>query len=637
MILGVLAAFAAGEPERPTDQTLVYYNARMALREGRPLEAVKLWLLRNAVEDATREVSAYDVDFRTVTWAALGDMGICQDGLPLDEDASGLWPIAMHNWMVRNRGKRTPPTKPRPFDAFEVDRQHRFIAIADVLDAEELRTVKLFRGRCVRPRLLLFESGGLPNADLADRKVLATFLKYLLLRAKRTLDPEVVRGQAAIDARLFDLHLQLAAIAEREARQRAREQGRTGTALGLSRPSVDAMREDAPKTTLDPDSPAGVILRASVEWPISEWLSLSADRRLFVYDQAVLLGVDPARLDAIALGVIDALVAAGEGEEVERWIAHRALRDDPARQEDLWGGQRGRDLMALDDASGFRERSVVALHRGVQHLEGGDLPGSLRAFAYALQHAPESRNADAVQGLSRRWLSYVAAQFVISDDLLVTLQALVPRRDYSVILEDLMWRAAFHADQASFERGLRYQVGRGALERRVELLVPLAKGDLGKFDAGLQARMETSPSETVRFLEQLVERLEREDTDVRTHQLATLTRIRALLEPLADETEGGRQARKANVLLARTQAIIEGLSGLSDDASLADRARALSPGAEAFAGAVRLAPSDALPWPFRPAPISAPSVFQPLELTPVEWRTADGELVLGWRIGERLP
>ena len=53
----------------PSDHTLVYYNARMALREGAPLEATRLWLLRNALEDQTGRVSTHDADFGSVTWS----------------------------------------------------------------------------------------------------------------------------------------------------------------------------------------------------------------------------------------------------------------------------------------------------------------------------------------------------------------------------------------------------------------------------------------------------------------------------------------------------------------------------------------------------------------------------------------
>ena len=60
----------------PTDHDLVYYNARMALREGHSLEVIKLWLLRNALESETGRISRHDMDFRSVTWAALGEAGI---------------------------------------------------------------------------------------------------------------------------------------------------------------------------------------------------------------------------------------------------------------------------------------------------------------------------------------------------------------------------------------------------------------------------------------------------------------------------------------------------------------------------------------------------------------------------------
>jgi len=252
-------------------------------------------------------------------------------------------------------------------------------------------------------------------------------------------------------------------------------------------------------------------------------------------------------------------------------------------------------------------------------------------MAYAMQHSPESQSSSTVQNLSHRWLSYVASQYVITDDLLITLQQLVPRREYASILEDLMWRAAFHADRTSFERGRRNQQGRGALERRLTLLEPLASGDVRWFSVQIRDGLNRSPSEVLRFLDQLVERLEREDGDVRADHVPTLMALRVLLEPLSPEAgQTGRQSRNAADLLARTQAILEGLGSMPGDTS--SQARSLSPTGEVFAGSVRLAPSDPLPWPFRESTIPAPSVFSPLTLTPEEWRGEDGEWVFGWSI-----
>ncbi len=618
----------------PTEHTVIYYNARMAMREGQPLEAAKLWLLRNALEDLTESVSPHDADFNSVAWAALGEMGVCQDGQPTDEAGAGLWPLALHNWVVRNRTRKVKPKRPRPFASFEVGRQQRFISMGDVLGVEELKTVRLYRWGCARPRLALLSAGKSITADLSDRQISASLLRHLLEKGRNTLADGRVRGWATIEARLFDIDLQLTALAAREARQKARERARKGRGVGLSRESVTAMADDAPAYTLSPDGEAARILRECVNWPVREWMALSPERRLFLFDHAKAYGGHPATLDATALGIVDQLIDRGEGEEVEKWIAHRVASDDRAAQEAIWGGTRGQRLLTLDRDTGFRERSVIALHRGVAHLERGELPSAMRSMAFALQDAPDSRVADDVQSLSRRWLSYVASQFEITDDLLITLQELVPRRDYAVVLEDLMWRAAFHADQASFERGLRHQTGRGALERRVAVLHPLAKGDIGRFAVLIRDGLSESPSETLRFLNQLVQRLELEDADVRAAHLPTLAKIRLYLLPLSSEVGNtGRQSRTIASLVQRTQAIIEGLGGLGLDATARERARSLAPTGEVYAGSIRLAPADPLPWPFRASDVPAPSVFTPLKLTPEEWRDESGEWVFGWRIG----
>jgi hypothetical protein len=210
------------------------------------------------------------------------------------------------------------------------------------------------------------------------------------------------------------------------------------------------------------------------------------------------------------------------------------------------------------------------------------------------------------------------------------MQALVPRADYAVILEDLMWRAAFRADAASFERGVRNHRGRDALERRLALLRPLASGSGTKFASAVRDALAASPSETLRFLDQLVQRLELEDGDVRADHLAMLESVRRSVAPLADPDARG-SSRTATALLQRIQAVEEGVGALGVDVTA--RARALAPTAEVYVGSVRLAPADPLPWPFPPAQVTAPSIFAPIELTPVEWRGPDGQWVFGWSVG----
>jgi hypothetical protein len=638
-VIAALLAVALGGPfleaadvDQPSDQSLVYFNARMALREGEPLEAVKLWLLRNTLENDREAVSPYDEDFGSVTWAALGEMGICPDGHPTDEQGAGLWPLAMYNWIVANRNRRGASQRPKPFDAFDLGVQMRFVSIGDVLGDHELNTVSLFKGQCLRQRLVLIEAGELPTAQLSDRMIASRVLQYLLHESERTLADEGIRGRSVIQARLFDVKLQITALAAREARMATREQGLLGRGMGMSRQSVRAMADDAPDYVLNPSSEAARILEACLDWSIDEWMAVGPERRLFLFHHAREYGGDRAKLDRIALGVIDRLIAQRDGTELTKWVANRVDEGDLQAMELLWGGERGERLLGLDTTTGFQERAVVALHRGVAHLGRGELPDALRSLAYALQKAPESRASEEVASLALRWMSFIASQYVIEDDLLITLSTLVPRREYTLLLEDLMWRATFHADHASFKRGLASQQGRGALERRLDLLRPLAQGNAGRFNTLVRQRLRDNPGETLRFLGQFADRLELEDAGIRSAQLVTLRGLRDQLRPLIADPEAGRMGRTATKVSDRLQAIIDGVGALDLAPDARDRARGLRPGMEVFAGSVRLAPTDALPWPFRRVEVPAPSVFTGIRLVPVEWRRADGTLVHGWSL-----
>ena len=624
----LLCAGLAGAAEQPDPATLVFYNARMALREDRPLEATRLWLLRNTLESQTGELSPYDDEFLSVTWAALGDLGVCQDGLPLDEDGAGVWPVALHNWVVRNR-RRRPARPPTAFEAFEVGRQQRNVSIDDVLSAEEISTFSALRGRCMLPHLWRIGDGRSPFTELSDPEISTTLLLVLLQQSRFTLDPEKVRGTALIDARLFDLQLQLVEIAEREARRITQEQIRKGREAGLSKEALAAIRDQAPTFEMTEDTVPARILKASADWPVEEWMALSHERRLYLYDAAQDWAGDKDAFRRLALEIGDALVAAGEGAEVEKWLARGVTLDTRA---DVWSGERGRRLLTLDASTGFRQRSAIALHRGVDALERGDLQGSLHAMALAIQTADEAPDSEATRALALRWLRFVAAQFTITEELMITLQSIVPRREFSMLLEDLLWAAALRSDRASWEEGLLHQPGRGALERRLELLGPLAGGDLGGFLNALDDRLAESPVEAMRLVGSMLERLQLEEADVRVAHIPTLEAVANRLRPFLDPTISKRQARTAAELMAETQAILEGLGSMPT--SSVDRARLVDPQREVYAGSVRLAPTDALPWPFAVSVVAAPSVFQPIELIPVEWTGSYGERVFGWKLTE---
>jgi hypothetical protein len=629
-LLTLTLATAAFAGDAPPNQTLVFYNARLALRDDQPTEVLKLWLLRNSlVEQGER--GRNDEDFRSVVWAALGDLGLCQDGFPKDDRGAGLWPLALHNWVAHAAVKGPPPDVEAPFDAFAVGRQQRFISLNDVLSAAELRSVTFFRTSCLLPRVTLLDAGQSPWLDVSDRLAAGRLMRRLLVMSLTTLVREKVQNVAAVEARIFDLDLALAELQARRARQEGFEAKQRARSLGVSEVGAREVRDAA--AAWPASSEQAAFLRRALAWRASEWLTLSRDRRLSLFAQARPYSQDPAALEQLVLAVIDALIQRGSGEELEAWIGFLDAGDAPGRRSALVAGERGKRLLELDPSTGFRERAAIALHRGVAFLEAGQLEDALRSFAYTMAHAEESRDPAATLALARRWLSFVLSRYRTNEDILAMLKALVPKQEYNAVAEELIWKAALRADAQSFELAVASLRRGSALDSRVERLRSLAQGRAGEMVTGLREAASEEPYLTLRFVRQLLEKLEAEEADVRAAHIPTLKLLIDVLDSLAGKGgEHSSHARTAGELIHRAQAILEGLGALEQ--SVSAKARALSPRREAFAGAIRLAPADPLPWPFRAPVPEVPSAFAPLVLEPVEWRDAKGTLVLGWRLTE---
>lgn len=629
-LLTLTLATAAFAGDALPKQTLVFYNARLALREDQPTEALKLWLLRNSLVEQG-EHGRHDQDFRSVVWAALGDLGLCQDGFPKDDRGAGLWPLALHNWIVHAAGKGPPPEVQPPFDAFEVGRQQRFISLNDVLSAAELRSVTFVQTSCLLPRVTLLDMGESPWLDLSDRLAAGRLMRRLLAKSLTTLVREKVQNVAAVEARIFDLDLALAELQSRRARQEGFAEKQRARSLGVSEVGAQEVREAA--AAWPASSEQAAFLRRALSWRASEWLTLSRARRLSLFAQARPYSQDPAALERLELAVIDGLIERRSGEELELWVGFLDASNAPDRRSALAAGERGKRLLELEPSTGFRERAAIALHRGVAFLEAGQLDEALRSFAYTMAHAEESRESAVTLALARRWLSYVLSRYRTNEDILAMLKALVPQQEYNAVAEELIWKAALRADAQSFELAVASLRRGSALDARVERLRPLAQGRAGEMVAGLREAAAEEPYFTLRFVRQFLEKLEAEEADVRAAHIPTLKLMIGVLDSLTEK--GGEQsshARTAGELIHRAQAILEGLGSLEQSASA--KAQALSPRHEAFAGAIRLAPADPLPWPFRVPEPEVPSAFAPLVLEPVEWRDAKGTLVLGWRLTE---
>jgi len=619
----LLLVLGEATPAAPDVPPHVYYNARMALREARPKEALKLWFLRNTVASEHGTVSAWDEHFVSVTWMALGDLGLCQDGLRYDTGGAGVWPVALHNWFVRNRRKKEYPDQPAPFDAFELARQQRKINIHDVLNAEELRKIRFFRSKCLRMQDVMVEADGSMFDDASEIGLALDVMSSLLAKSLRTVSSEHVRGVSAIEARMLDVRLRkiehVAKLRRREARKRRRRTKQLKLAPG---PSIDVVRAQQ----------MGELLAITEGWTVDDWMVIDPKRRVFLYDQAREATETDAHHRQIQLGVIDRLITRKSGQELRAWIAW--LSEDESAWPLVWSGDRGKALLGLERDTEFRERSAIALHRGVDFLGSGQLDQALRSFAYALHHADESTSSESIRGLSLRWLSYVASRFEVTDELVTMLVALVPRADLGQILEDLLWTAAFSADAASFDRILGAHRGRGAMRRRAARLRSLADGDTGKFLTAMRDELLDAPHTGLRFVRRFFQRLQTQDGDVRLAHRETLRSIREILNAARPESERrGSLPRKLGEMDEIAASMLDGLPAIESDESARDRARGLAPSTEVFAGNIRLAPSDPLPWPFPiPTGLRAPSVFTPLPAVPVEWRR-DGGLVMGWKLG----
>jgi hypothetical protein len=633
---GAAAPALKADPEQaPAGQSLVFFNARTALREENATEVLKLWLLHNALEDQGQPARR-DEEFLSLLWAALGSLGLCQDGLPKDDQESGsggagLWPLALHNQVIRSLSRGEAPDQPPPFGAFEVGRQQRFISLHDVLSGDELRSVTFFRTSCLLPRLTTLTLTGSLELDLGDRLSAGKLLRQLLVKSLQTLRRDKVQSLAALEARIFDLDLALAELEARRARREGLAAGQRATGLGVSEAGAREVREEASRRLATSEHVA--FLARSLTWKASEWLTLSRQRRLFLFSQARPLATDPRALLRLELELIDALIERREGEELEVWLGTLGADFAAGLRAVVTSGERGKRLLELDPATGFHERAVVALDRGVALLAEGQLQESLRSFAYALGKADESRAAAEVTSLARRWLSFSLSRFQTDEEVVATLKALLPVQERNAVFGDLVWRAALRSDARSFQKVVENLHRGGAFDAQVEKLSLLARGKPGELGTQLRDAAAEEPYFTLRFLRLLIEKLEAEEVEVRRASAPLLRLVPEILA--AVEAKGGRSGsrnRAAEEVAGRAQAILEALELL--DRSAAAKARTLAPGHEAFAGNVRLAPADPLPWPFRPPSVEAPSAFVPLVLQPVEWRGRRGELVFGWRLTE---
>jgi len=453
-------------------------------------------------------------------------------------------------------------------------------------------------------------------------------LRDLLEKAQSTLSKDKVQTQVLLETRLFDLEAALSKLAARKIKRETGMLSRVLRSMGVSESGVQLLRDQRMAEYRKSDYTN--LLKRALQWKSESWLSLSQNRRLALFAESDKNVSELTPKAETVFLMVDALEAKKEGAEAEAWLSYIKGYGETYVADAVLGA-RGERLMSLEPDDGFRERATIALHRGVDYLKRGAQRDALRSFAYALGHADESKSAELVHGLSKRWLSYVLSQYESDDEVMAILNNFVPPTDRDELFESLLWRAAFHVDEKSFERVANNKRKRTKLSRLIEQLRPLSKGDAKSVFAAIENKYAESPYAIWRFVDKLVGELSLEPLDVRSNNRATLAFADDLLKRKG-ESASKSVLKKIDEARTKIQVLRDAIDEF--DNSPYGRARAQRADYETYAGSVRLAPADLLPWPFLKAQVVAPSPFAKIKLTPIEWKDSDDEVVFGWKIHE---
>ncbi|MEC8052210.1 MAG: hypothetical protein VX210_15570 [Myxococcota bacterium] len=608
----------------------VHANARLALRDDYPEETLKLWFLQNSLESTSQEPGPHGDDFHSLTWTALSRLGICAEGLAKDSKGAGIWPIAQHNLMLKMLRKPPLASRLTPFDAFQLGYQQRFVGIYDVLNRDEISALKFRSNFCLTPYLEKAEIWDFPWSENDLRVTRAIVLKRLLQNALKTTANAKVRGQAVLSARIFDLNLYLIDQVERERRRARSEQARAGKTAQFSPNALRDMTHPRQRAFIGAEREQEEILKQGSQWESAEWLQLEPERRLYLFMKTAEFHKASMNLDKLLLQFIDVFIARKDGESLSHWLGvYQELSDGDPRQE-IWNGQRGQRILELGPEEGFRERAVIRLHQGIHAIQTGDYLTGFKAFAESIALADTSIVPDKVRNLALRWITHTAGQFTLDATLLSILEKSLPKLEQIEILESLLWQAAWSGDKAAFKLGETQLARRRSATERMATIRPLASGNIKLLIQNLKQVSTQRPSAAMKIVELLLQTFERQTLERRRAHRTTLTALNRYLDWLIRNQDEKGFERRLNRLEDQLDSISLGL----DNLNASDRVlQETSPYSTTFIGSIKLAPTDTPPWPFKIPTIKRPNPFSPIPLTPVEWRSSDNDLIMGWLLG----
>ncbi len=608
-------------------QELLMHGAR-SFNERRFTDVLRAWYAHRHLiaapkgENVSSRLLAFSSEFRSLAWGLVGEVGACPTELGQDEGAAGLWPIAVHNHILRTYRRRAP-RKPPFFGglrSFERGRQARELRFDSLPALSELKHLKIKSGTCGAHDLMPIPYTSLAKSRGRERRMaLSQSLIETLREGRRTLNEKQVRGKEIVDARLVDLWTW-------QERQEAEERERAGSQRGASGSPEKrgTRRRSAEQLQVEED-----LFQLSA----AAWQQIEIERALRVYDVLeARLSLEKQR--AILFALVNRSLQADDGLLLTRVLGRfdgpRSIFRGALHEEPLKGS-----ILSLDISSGFRERGYFSFHQALEHERSDRIEAALRSFAFALRQAADSeRQTEKVTSYSLQWVSYILSQYQVDGSMIRVLRQVLPREHYAPVWRELVWSAIFQLDAKAFDLLMQSRAGRGRASAELRKFRSYTQGKASLFLREMSGLLRNQPSQAQRLLAHFVENLERQSYEVRLRHRSTLRGILVLLERTAQNARR-RQLRMSDETRTRIESIE---AGFPESTNLIERD--LSADAALSAGAIRLPPESSLPWPFqREVPLEA-DVFGPIGFRVLGQRSVDepntGETMdLVWTLEDR--
>ncbi len=557
----------------------IFHNAWLAARDDAYTEVLQHWYL---FQSLAIDRQAYAAPFASLLWATVDHLDLCPENLELDRAGAELWPLVLHNYLIRHRkdSDRPPQLKPEGVEAFQSGFQRRRVALTTTLEAPEMLALEVQRFPCsavAQSRDLDDRALKEPAAKSGSRvKVVKEERARLLLAFLRQARLHWQEGDAArlLDLRIFSIQLYL------------EEKGQADAALVEQAAALADAELDADTIAFIPQ------LIAESDLPLArrrtlllEWL-----------DRAI------ARQDAAGtrriIGLIDRL--------------------DPDARVLIWSGVRGERLVAWGE--NFPEGSALALHQALDYYGQRQILPTLRSLAESTRLGAAD---DASAVLAMKWIKFILLQYRFEGRLLDFLRQYLKPATFKAMAQDLMWTSVFYRERYFIEQTQTRDLLGYRLRSMQDKLSLIAAGRDGQV---IKALEKDEPRQALQFIRSFTEQLSGQSQPL-------IVRMEFLLRGMQKvvDRQVGHSALQQDVRLALDALLIRA-GALSEQ----QKDRQVAAGASVMLGTVAVEPSGAAPWPFPDPERVGLNVFRAIHLraeAPGRASARSAEYV--WKLSEK--